>query len=169
MFGVRKPGKKSYGSQSPWSAKAGKDDRTEQPVVNRDASHESVHHHKQFVESSYSVLYSGCDENDRTERPVVDRDVYSARYSKWDDDKAWYSQEWKADKSMDDRTGQPVVTFWRKTHESQSSFTHEKTQHVIVKRKNLMIERGNPLSALKEEQCHSNSSLETTKQNSNFR
>ena len=40
MFGVRKPGKKSYGSQSPWSAKAGKDDRTEQPVVNRDPSHE---------------------------------------------------------------------------------------------------------------------------------
>ena len=26
------PGKKSYGSQSPWSAKAEKDDRTGQPV-----------------------------------------------------------------------------------------------------------------------------------------
>ena len=34
----------------------------------------------------------------------------SARYSRWDDDKAWSSQEWKADKSMDERTGQPVVT-----------------------------------------------------------
>ena len=74
------PGKKSYGSQSPWSAKAEKDDRTGQPVV--------------------------------------DRDVYSARYSRWDDDKAWSSREWKADKSIDDRTGaeephdrtgQPVV------------------------------------------------------------
>ena len=65
------PGKKSYGSQSPWSAKAEKDDRTEQPVV--------------------------------------DRGVYSARYSMWDDDKAWSSQEWKADKSMDDRKGEPVV------------------------------------------------------------
>ena len=32
--------------------------------------------------------------------------------SRWDDDKAWSSQEWKADKSMDDRTMQPVVTFW---------------------------------------------------------
>ena len=50
-----------------------------QPVVDRDASHESVHHHKQIVKSS------------------------------WDDDKAWSSQEWKADELMDDRTGQPVV------------------------------------------------------------
>ena len=32
-----------------------------------------------------------------------------------------------------------------------------------------MIERGNPLSALKEEQGHSNSLLETTKQNWNCR
>ena len=73
------PGKKSYESQSPWSAK----------------------------------------------QPVVDRDVYSARYSRWDDDKAWSSQEWKADESIDDRTVQPVVTSWRKSHESQSSFFHE--------------------------------------------
>ena len=82
-------GKKSYGSQSPWSVRAEKDDRTGQPVVDRDASHESVHHHKQFVESSYS-----------------------ARYSRWDDDKAWSFQEWKVDKSMGDRTVQPVVTSW---------------------------------------------------------
>ena len=103
------PGKKSYGSQSPWSAKAEKDDRTGQPVVDRDASHESMHHHKQFVESSYSARYSG-----------------------WDDDKAWSSQEWKADELMDDRTGQPVVASWARTHEFQSSFSHEKTKHVIL-------------------------------------
>ena len=75
--------------------------------------------------------------NDRTERPVVEchkqfiESSYSARYSRWDDDKAWSSQEWKSDTSMCDRTGQPVVTFCGKTHESQSSFFHEKTQHVI--------------------------------------
>ena len=34
---------------------------------------------------------------------------FSARYSGWDDDKAWSSQEWKADELMDDRTGTPVV------------------------------------------------------------
>ena len=102
------PRKKSYGCQSPWSAKAKTDDRTEQPVVDRDASRESMHHHKQFVESSYS-----------------------ARYSRWDDDKSWSSQEWNADESMDDRTGQPVVTSWARTHEFQSIFSHEKTKHVI--------------------------------------
>ena len=90
------PGKKSCESQSLWSAKA--------------------------------------EKNDRTGRPVVDRDVCSARHSRWDDDKAWSSQEWKADKSMDDRTGQPFVTSWKETHESQSSFFHEKTQHVVVKK-----------------------------------
>ena len=30
---------------------------------------------------------------------------------------------------MDDGTWQPVVTSWEKTHECQSSFFHEKTQH----------------------------------------
>ena len=33
---------------------------------------------------------------------------------------------------MDDRTGQPVVTSWTKTHDSQSSFSHEKTRHVTL-------------------------------------
>ena len=52
------PVKKSNESQSPWSAKAEKDDRTAQPVVDRDKSHEPMHDHKQFVESSYSARYS---------------------------------------------------------------------------------------------------------------
>ena len=91
------PGKRSYGNQSPWSAKAEREDRTGQPVVDC---------HKQSTESSFS-----------------------ARYSKWDDDKAWSSQEWKADTSMCDRTEQPVVTSWGQTHESQSSFFRGVTQH----------------------------------------
>ena len=99
------PVKRSYGNKNPWSVKAEKEDRTGQRVVDRYASHESVHHHKQFESS------------------------FSAHHSKWDDDKAWSSQEWKADRSMDDRTAQPVVTSWGKTHESQSSTSHEKTQH----------------------------------------
>ena len=85
---------------SPQSAKAEKYDRTEKRVVGRDAGHESMHHHKQFVESSYS-----------------------ARLSEWDDDKAWSSQEWKADELMDDRKGAPVVASWARTHEFQSSFS----------------------------------------------
>ena len=61
-----------------------KEDRTVQPIVGSDPR--TALGHKQIIESSYS-----------------------ARYSTWDDNKAWSSQEWKADKSMDDRTGQPVV------------------------------------------------------------
>ena len=52
------PGKKSYESQSPWSAEAEKYDRTVQPVVGRDTSHEHRHHHR-FVESTHSARYSG--------------------------------------------------------------------------------------------------------------
>ena len=101
------PEKKSYGSQSPWSAKAEKDDRTGQPVV--------------------------------------DRDVYSARFSRWGDDKAWSSQEWKADESMDDRTGQPVVASWARTHEFQSSFSHEKTKHVVLEEEETHDRTGQPV------------------------
>ena len=84
------PGKSSYESPSPLSMHAEKYDRTVQPVVGRDASHESVHHHKQFVDSSYSARYSG-----------------------WDDDKAWSFQEWKSDELMNDRTVKPVVCLQR--------------------------------------------------------
>ena len=105
-------GKKSYGSQSPWSVKAEKDDRTGQPVVDRDASHESVHHHKQFVESSYSARYSG-----------------------WDDGKAWSSQEWKADELMDDGMETPVVCSRARTHEFQTRFSREH-KHVIIEEEN---------------------------------
>ena len=48
------PEKESYGNQSPWSAKAEKDDRTGQPVVDC---------HKQFVGSSDSARYSGWDDD----------------------------------------------------------------------------------------------------------
>ena len=80
------PGKSSFESQGPWSAKAEKYDRKKQPVVGRDTCHEPVHHHKQFVESKHS-----------------------ASYSEWDADQAWSSQEWKSDGLMDDRTRKPVV------------------------------------------------------------
>ena len=78
-------GKRSYGNQNPWSVKAEKEDRTGQPVVGSDPQTVPGYYHEQFTESSFS-----------------------ARYSKWDDSKAWSSQEWKADKSMDDGTGQPL-------------------------------------------------------------
>ena len=100
------PGKRSYGNQDHRSANAEKEDRTGQLVVGSDPKTESDYYYEHSTESSFS-----------------------ARYSKWDDDKAWSSQEWKADTSMCDRAGQIVVTSWGKIHESQLCFCHEKTVH----------------------------------------
>ena len=100
------PGKRSYGHQNPWSAKVEREDRPGQPVAGSDPKTASDYYHEQSIESSFS-----------------------ARYSKWDDNQAWSSQEWKTDTSMCDRSGQPVVTSWGKTREAQSSFFHEKTPH----------------------------------------
>ena len=100
------PVKRSYGNQNPWCANAEKAERTWQPVVGSDQRTAPGHHHKQFIEGSYS-----------------------ARYSKWDGNQAWSSQVWKTDTSMCDRSGQPVVTSWGETREFQSSFFHEETQH----------------------------------------
>ena len=114
------PGKKSYESQSPWSAKAEKDDRTGQPVVHRDESHESIHHHKQFVDSSYS-----------------------ARHSRWDDDKAWSSQEWKAVKSMDDRTGQPAVCPHKSAKPQQFIIGNDETELELSSESRSFLDRVN--------------------------
>ena len=134
------PGKRSYESQSPWSAKAEEYDRTVKPVVGRDTNH-APGHHKRFVKSSYSASYSG-----------------------WDDDKALFSEEWKADELMVDRTETPVVCPRART----PSFNHVSlvnTSTLFLKKKKITIERRNPLFALNEEQGHNNSSLGTTKQN----
>ena len=42
----------------------------------------------------------------------------SASYSKWDDDHAWSSQEWKTDTEMYERSGRPGETSWRATREA---------------------------------------------------
>ena len=80
------PVKRSYGNQNPWSAKAEKEDRTGQPVVGSYPRTAPGYYHEQFTGSSFSARYSKCDDN-----------------------KGRSSQEWKADKPMDDGTGQPVV------------------------------------------------------------
>ena len=80
------PEKRSHGNQNPWRANAEKEDGTRQPVVGGDPRTAPGYYHEQFTESSFST-----------------------RYSKWNDNKAWSSQEWKADKSTDDGTEQSVV------------------------------------------------------------
>ena len=56
-----------------------------------------------------------CFHNKSKPKRVVESS-YSASYSGLDDDKAWSSQEWKAD---DDRTGTPVVCPQRGTKTQQ--------------------------------------------------
>ena len=50
-------------------------------------------------------------------------------YSKWDDDHAWSSQEWKTDLEMHERSGRPDETSWRTTREVRPGFIHEETHH----------------------------------------
>ena len=85
------PGKRSYGSQDPWSSIV-KEDRSGRPDKGIDLLEASDHHyHEQFMES-----------------------FSSASYSKWDDDRAWSSQEWKTEIKTYDRSGRPDKTSWRK-------------------------------------------------------
>ena len=96
------PGKRSYKSHSPLSANAEIDDRTGRPIVCRDTSHAQGHKH-QFVESTHS-------------------------WDEWDDNKAWSSQEWKADEVMDDRTVRPVVCPQRGARTQQFIIGNDETE-----------------------------------------
>ena len=82
--------KKHYGSQDPWRSSEG-EDRSGRPDKETDLFEASDHHyHEQFMES-----------------------FSSASYSKWDDDRAWSSQEWKTEIKTYDRSGRPDKTSWR--------------------------------------------------------
>ena len=73
------------------------------PDIGIDRMNASDHHyHEQFMES-----------------------FSSASYSKWDDDRAWSSQEWKIDTEVCERSGRPDVTSWRATRETQHGLSHE--------------------------------------------
>ena len=83
------PVKRSYGSQDPWKSVAG-EDRSGRPGKETDLLEASDHYyHEQFMES-----FSSTD------------------YSKIDYDRAWSSQEWKAEATTYDRSGRPDKTSW---------------------------------------------------------
>ena len=64
-----------------------------------------MHHHKQFVKS-----------------------LYSARYSGWDDDKAWSFQDWKDDELIDDKTGTVIVCSQRGARPQQFIIGDDETE-----------------------------------------
>ena len=77
------PGKRSHGSQDPWSSIAKKEERSGRPDKGTDFFEASDnHYHEQFMES-----------------------FSSASYSKSDDDRVWSSQEWKTEIEMNERSG----------------------------------------------------------------
>ena len=53
----------------------------------------------------------------------------SASYSKWNDHRAWSSQEWKTDIETYQRSVRPDETSWRMTREVRPGFCHEDTLH----------------------------------------
>ena len=85
------PVKRSYGSQDRWSTTAEKEERSLRPDIGRDRLKASDHYyHEHFTESSFS-----------------------ASYSKWDDDRAWSSEEWNTDIETYERSGRPDEISWR--------------------------------------------------------
>ena len=55
--------------------------------------------------------------------------VSSTSDLKWDADRALFSQEWKIDTEMYERSGRPDETSWRATREIRPGFSHEETHH----------------------------------------
>ena len=101
------PVKRSYGNQYSRSTIAEKEERSGRPDIGIDRMKASDHYfHEQFMES-----------------------FSSASYSKWDDDRAWYSQEWKTDIEMYERSGRPDETSWRATRGIRPGLSHEETLH----------------------------------------
>ena len=96
----------------------------------------------------------------------------SASYSKWDDDRAVSSQEWKTDIETYERTGRLDETSWRMTREVRLGSSHEETLHdgtaPSIVNEHLVTDRGDLMSILKKKHGLNNSPLETMKQNRNF-
>ena len=90
------PVKRSYGI-------AKKEERSGRPDIGIDQLKASDHcYHDQFMES-----------------------FSSASYSKWDDDRAWSSQEWKTDLETYERSGRPDKISWRMIRKNRLGFSHE--------------------------------------------
>ena len=98
-------------------------------------------------------------------------DLSSASYSKWDDDRAWSSQEWKAVATTYDRSGRPDKTSWRmvrKIRPHHEEILLDGTAQSLRNEETLRDRSGRlMISILKKRQDLNNSSLETMEQNWN--
>ena len=101
------PEKRSYGNQDFWSAIAEKEERSGRPDIGIDRIKDSDHYYNEQFMESFST----------------------ASHSKWDDDRAWSSQEWKTDTEMYERSGRLDEIFWRIIRKIRLGFSHEETLH----------------------------------------
>ena len=98
----------------PWSIITEKEGETGETDTGIDRKKASDHYyHEQFVEG-----------------------FFSASYSKWDDDRAWSSQEWKINTEIHVDRGDPMKLLGER---------HDKLDLVSLTRKHTMMEPRNPL------------------------
>ena len=94
----------------------------------------------------------------------------SASHSKWDDDRAWSSQEWKTDIESCERSGRSDKISWkiiRKVRPGHEEIRLDGTAQSVRNGKHLLTDRDDLISILKKRQDLNNSSLETMKQSWN--
>ena len=129
-------GKRSYGSQDPWSSVAKKEERSRRPDIGRDQFKVSDHYfHDQFMES-----------------------FSSASYSKWDDDRAWSSQEWKTDIETYEQSGRPDKTSWkmiRKVRPGHEEILLDRTAQSVRNEETLRDRSGRPDDINSQEEARS--------------
>ena len=97
------PGKRSYGSQDPWSSVAKKEERSGRPDIGTDQFKASDRYYREQFMESFS----------------------SASSLKWDDDRTWSSQKWKTDIETYERSEGPGKISWRMIRKVRLGFSHE--------------------------------------------
>ena len=98
-----KPGEKKLWKSRSWSLIAENQERSGRPDIGMDRMKVSdCYYHEQFMES-----------------------FSSASYSKWDNDRAWSSQEWKTDIEMCERSGRLDDISVRMTREVRLGFSYD--------------------------------------------
>ena len=118
------PGKRYYGSQNSWSSIA-KEDRSGRPEKDTDLFDAPDHYyHEQFMESSFS-----------------------ASYSKFDDDRFLFFQEWRTETTTYDRLGRPDKTslrMARKVPPCHEEILHDGTAQSVRNEEVLRDRSGRP-------------------------
>ena len=86
----------------------------------------------------------------------------STSYSKWDDDRAWSSQEWKTETTTYDRSGRPDNTSWRnvrKVRPDHEEFLLDGTAQFVRNGETLRDRSGRPDNNISQEVARPQNSI----------